>query len=641
MTVVGSLPGVEAVDVRSPERTAGPTPQRATDSTRRRDVALGFIAFGLLSMFAYWPVYPLDPSTLPNCGCGDVSQSAWFLQWAPFALGHGLNPFATDWINYPVGANLAISAQGFLYGILLFPVTALLDAFASYNLLIWAAFTCSATSMFWVVRRHSHRAAPALVAGLFYGFSPYMVGAGLAHLNLVFVPFPPIILDALYELIVRRARSQRWSAVLAVSVVMQYMMSSEVLATTALVAILGLALLAVTHRREIGPSIRASAAPLVLAIAVVIPCLAYPVWYSVRGPEHLVAPIHAWRNQFHADLLGLVLPTIGQKLYPQQISRAGTSLLQGAWYENGSYLGIPLLLVVALITWRLWSDRWIRFAALMAAVAWLLSLGPFLTIDGHTTSIPLPFDLLRSVPLVDNILPSRIALYSDLCVALILAIGVDAAIDWLTARRRLGRGFGWPRRTWLASASLASLGLLSALSLVPAWPYASGVAPLPNAVPVFFRSRAAEVIPSGSVVLAYPYPLMTDNEAMEWQVLARMRFKLVGGYDLFTIPPGIGSGLPAALQPEAVESALSYLADANTYPLSTPPPADSLSAANLRSFVMTNHVNIVIVNLEALQASRVVEAVSRAFGGPTLRADHLGVWDLASARLHSGGERAS
>ena len=79
-----------------------------------------------IAVLAYWPVMPFDASKLPHllgAGAGDPAQMSWFLAWTPFALGHGLNPFFTNYIDYPLGVNLASNTSVPLLGLLAAPVT--------------------------------------------------------------------------------------------------------------------------------------------------------------------------------------------------------------------------------------------------------------------------------------------------------------------------------------------------------------------------------------------------------------------------------------------------------------------------------------------------------------------------------------
>ena len=488
---------------------------------------------------------------------------------------------------------------------------------------------------------------PAFVAALFYGFSPYMAGEGMAHLNLIFIPFPPLILCSVYEIFTSHEHRYRWGIALGIFIIFQYMMSSELLATTALITLIALFILAIANPGKIKSALSNAVGPLTLGIFIALLALFYPIWYSLDGPQHLIAPIHIFNNQFHADLLGTIFPTIAQKLYPSNWLTRGTSFLQGNWDENGSYLGIPLLVLLIGIGIRLRKNRWVRFFLIMAIVAWVISLGPYLTIDNHTTSIPLPFDLMSSIPLLNNILSSRIAMYSDLFIALVLALGVEqiyishignrkeneSALNKL-ANLPLERGIdpqvaGKAKNFKLSTKGLLTtmLGLVTVLSLIPAWPDQSP-ASLPNATSSFFTSKQLDLIPNKAVTLTYPYPIYSYNEAMVWQILSQMRFRLLGGYNLFTIPPGIGSGLPAELFPPQVESALSYFADGITWPLTTPPTDQALSRKILQQFISNNHVQVIIVNTYAQNSEMVLRAFRRAFGSNTYKNSGLAIWIL-------------
>jgi len=585
---------------------------------------ISFIIYAALASLAYLPVYPLDPSSLPNCGCGDVSQSAWFMSWDSYTLFHGMNPFLTNYLNYPLGANLAVSAQGFLYGALLSPVTHFINAIASYNLLLWASFPLSALAMYFVTYSFTKNRLPAFLSGLFYGFSPYVIDQGLAHLNLIFIPFPPLIFYQLYRIFISQDVSKYRSGILlGIYIIFQYMMSSEILATTTIISMIALFILAVSKRNLVLEHIRKSLIPVAVTLIISILALGYPIWYSIKGPLHLIIPIHAWNNQFHADLLGTIIPTYGQLLYPLAWKTRGSSFLQFNWIENGSYLGIPILLTVGIIVIRLRKNPWVRFSFIMAVLAWLLSLGPYLTIDGHTTSIPLPFNLLANLPILNNILPSRFAMYTDLFLAILLALGINELITSNFFRKNtINRNTTSAFINFLQVVSnwrvigIFLLFVACILSLIPGWPYTAGPSPIANTYSSFFRNDKY-LIPDNAVALTYPYPLMTDNQAMVWQLLSNMRFKLLGGYNLFTIPPGYPDGQPAILQPENIESIFSYEADGLPYPLTKPPLLSTITPKSISLFVDTNHVQIILVNQEALHAQFILEKLTQTFGKPT------------------------
>jgi hypothetical protein len=96
---------LETIRDTAPDRTPPPPPQRR--SPRHGPVWPGLLLYGLLALVAYLPVWPGNPRRVPWCPCGDTAQSIWFLRWTPFALTHGHSLYASDWIDFPSGFNLA------------------------------------------------------------------------------------------------------------------------------------------------------------------------------------------------------------------------------------------------------------------------------------------------------------------------------------------------------------------------------------------------------------------------------------------------------------------------------------------------------------------------------------------------------
>jgi hypothetical protein len=144
----------------------------------------------------------------------------------------------------------------------------------------------------------------------------------------------------------------------------------------------------------------------------------------------------------------------------------------------------------------------------MAVAMAVLSLGPRLHVAGHETPISLPWRLAAHLPILDNVLPSRLSAYVLLAVALLLACGVGALLQ---ERRRAVQVGGT-----LAVA-------LSLVAVAPAAPLGHRAA----TAPPFFTSPAARALPQGSV--AYVLPLVNPDDEL-WQLDSGMRFRLTGGW---------------------------------------------------------------------------------------------------------------
>ena len=127
-------------------------------------------------------------------------QSIWYLEWIPFALFHGHNPFFTNFIDYPGGVNLATNTLASALGLAASPLTLILGPVATYSFLLRLALAVSATSMCFVLRSWTRWWPAAFAGGLLYGFSSYMSEQGPWHLSLAFMPIPPLIFWCLNEL---------------------------------------------------------------------------------------------------------------------------------------------------------------------------------------------------------------------------------------------------------------------------------------------------------------------------------------------------------------------------------------------------------------------------------------------------------
>lgn len=82
---------------------------------------------------ANYPAWPGDPSRIR---AGDLDQMVWYLAWTPHAIGHGQNLFATNWLNYPAGVNLAQNTSAPLLGLVTAPLTLAVSPLSSLNLLL-------------------------------------------------------------------------------------------------------------------------------------------------------------------------------------------------------------------------------------------------------------------------------------------------------------------------------------------------------------------------------------------------------------------------------------------------------------------------------------------------------------------------
>ncbi len=585
------------------------------------ELPLAVLTYGVAALAANWPAFPGDPALFRQ---GDLTQAAWFIAWTPAALLHHQNPFYTTFLNYPRGIDLLRNTLAPLLGLLTTPLTLTAGPAASVNLLLWASFPLSAGAMYALARRFVRSPLAGWVAGAIYGFSPYMVGQGAVHLNLMFVPLPPLILLTLVGVLEGRRRSG-W--ILGALVVAQFFVNPEVLATTAIVATLTLGTSALMCPGRALPILRRSLPPVGRAALVAVLCLSYPVWVMIAGPFHYDGPVFA--GGLSADLLGPIVPTSSQLLDPGGWARVGDLLVRANIPENGSYLGPALCVLLVALLVRYWRSWRLRLCAAMIGVCFVLSLGPQLTVDGVNTGVALPFALLEHLPLLDNILTVRIALYVDLYVALMVALAMDTMLADLSghipARPNRSRVGLW---AWLGF--VATVAILCVAEWLPHWPYPSA----PTGVPAYFRASAVRRIPEGTVALVSPYPSVEEVQPMLWRASAAMRFRILGGYGWFRGDHGASSDFPAVLAPMPVERFLWWgVTGGAVYPAGPVPQFGPKLIRRLRTFLARNQVGAVLwtpVGAEPTVTRRLFVA---ALGPPSQVTGGVDAWYDVQATL--------
>ncbi len=462
-------------------------------------VLAGFCA---LSVALFWDGWTDLGTTI--YGGSDAVLFSWYLAWTPYALAHGLDPFVTHFLNAPDGVNIMWSTGVPLLGVLAAPITVLAGPLVAFQVLTTLAPALSGWVMFLVMRRWS-AVFPAAVAGLLYGFSPYVIGASYGHLHLSFALFPPILLLLLDDLLIRQRRAARTGALLGMAVAAQALVSEEVLATSAVVAIIAIAILCVQHRDQIRPRAAAAAGGLAVCAAVATVLLAWPLYIQFFGPQRVHGSIQP-SDIAVSDLLTFVTPTPLQAIGPDFAVRESLRF-SGNAVEVSGYFGLPLLALLAFIALRLRRDPLVALCGPLFAAVAVLSLGPHLHLGGHATGIPLPWRLLELGPVLHNALPSRLSLY------LVLAAGAMIAV-WLDRVRP-------PRLR-------AVTGVVTAAALVPLVP--ATLLPFTTVTPRFFTGPQVDNLPTTTTALVVPYPYPQQNIAMLWQAQTGFRFTMPGCY---------------------------------------------------------------------------------------------------------------
>lgn len=495
-----------ASDSSSAEASAVP----AVDSARQR-LWTGLTATCLFcacaSVFMYsqtWTAWVAGKPALPGTD-KDPALYTWFLVWTPFALTHHMNPLYSNYMVYPHQLNMMWNTSMEFVSFLMWPVTASLGPITAYNIVTTLTPIVTGGVTFLALRRHVSTPA-AVLAAVFYAFCPELVGRETTHLVLAIAFYPPLMWILLE--VIGTASSVRIRLLaglgLGLATFVQLMIEPELLAVAAIGACVGVLYLAVLNYRVLFDRVGETLLALMVGLGTFLILGAVPLDVMLFGPGRLHGPAQP-ANLYVQDLAAVLVPGPLQAI---TIPASNMYMyITGNAVESAGYFGPVLLaglLLISITSWRLLQVRW---AVLMVVTLVVLSLGPEIHWQGQLTGIPMPWELVRRIPLLENLVSNRLLLAAYLPVALLLAVGIDA----LRAAPAL----------WVRFAGAAGL-VVVALSLLPAR-FDSQVIDTPR----FFSSASVNTIPAGSPTLIVP---LTDTQYVPvWQAEAGMRFRVLTG----------------------------------------------------------------------------------------------------------------
>jgi hypothetical protein len=616
--------------------SASAVEETLSGSLRRRRIAPSLAvvyAYLVLGLAAFWRDLPhISGAIFSGATLGDPQLSLWEVSWAHHALEHGLNPFFSHAMFVPGGINLGMNTATPLLGFITAPLALFLGPVTVLNLIAVAAMPISATAAFFVLRKWNVWLPAAAIGGLVYGFGPNTVGQSLdLHIYLTFIPLPPLIAATVVSILQRRSVSWRLGILLGVLFSAQYLIMPEVAAFVVIIGVAAVAFAAIRRPALARELAKPAASSVLIAGFVTLVLLAYPLWMLVAGPQHVPTPPHPPNNPYDKnDLLNFVVPGPTQRIsFGMGSLSARVDRLLTA--EN-SYIGIPVLLVVGYLVYRSRRDPRVQLTSALLLLSALLTLGPHLVVDGHSTGIPLPFLILDHVPFFNSIVPPRMAFGVDASLAAIIAFSLDN----LRRGERTSLQHG-PRRRWTMPAPgsgflAVTVLVVLAFTLLPQWPYATTRAP---ALP----TRIGQAVPAGDpVALTYPYATYFHVQPLVWQVNDGFDFQLLGGYGFQPWPhsadPSGYLGLDRPLEPVPMnpEGLQRFLANQEGVTLYGPrPPLNSSLVGVTRATLSKYNVKVVIVNRAARGSGPVAKLFQMTLGSPTVTAGSFVLWDVRSS----------
>ena len=391
------------------------------------------------------------------------------------------------------------------------PVILTLGPVAAFNLLMLLAPALAAWTAFLLCRYVTNSFWPSFAGGYLFGFSTYELAHLTAHLNLSMVFLVPLS-TLLVLRYVRGDLGQRafvWR--LALVLFVQFLLSTEVFGTLTLFGTIAIGLAAYDGGAVLRQRLKDTGLRIATAYAIVAVALSPYLFYFFKGP------VHATNTLYDSDLANFLIPTQITGLGGKALASASAKFA-GNYAETAAYVGLPLLvLAISFVRGRrrFAGGRLLSIMLLVVAVA---SLGSALRIRGLRT-IPLPWALVKPLPLIGFALPDRFTLYMFLVLGLIAAIWLASASNTWVSWKKWG---------------LVAAGVLVLFPNLPGG-FWSGATNVP---PFFAEGMYKTYLTRGETVLVIPAG-RPGADSQLWQIDSGMYFRLAGGYLTRDTPRGL------------------------------------------------------------------------------------------------------
>ena len=415
---------------------------------------------------------PMDPQ-IEDWFPGDGDP--WHYLWGFWYVARAFSTFPppllwTDLVFFPIGFDIPFLPG---VGLILGPAALLQYVFGlvlTYNLLWWLSFALAGYAMYLLARHVLADRIVAFVCGCLFTFSSYRLIHSVEHLPILMASFlVPLFVLALLQ----ATREPTVGRYVACALVLAASAGISWYCTVTLLVYSGIAGLVLLRQRGLAALAAVRIVPLLIGFIVFVLAVSPFVLPLILSParDSIVNRPLAESSLFSADLLAFFVPSPRNPLFGT-LTAPLYRRFSGNPYEQTVYLGY-VLLALALVGVLAATRKATYLFRVTAATAFVLALGPFLQvagesrfeIEGEPITVPLPYLLLRYIPLVKGArVPSR---FTEL---LLLALIVLAGYGLAKACSRFGtRG----------KAALAAVVVAAALletTLVP-FPVVSARAP--------------------------------------------------------------------------------------------------------------------------------------------------------------------
>lgn len=375
------------------------------------------IAFLTATVLVVWGRSVLgDFAHLRLSNPGDSESFAYYLSWNAHAFVNFIDPFFTPNLYAPDGLDLGNAISIPAVSLLVAPVSLAFGGTAAYNAAFLIAILLCGVCVYLLARELFGGIIGATGAGLLATVNPYFTAHALGHLNLMWIFGLPLLAYLSVRAVRGKMRSFWITLGFAATVGFTGGASTELLVIESVFAGLALVIAFICSTADVRSRL-ARILPwmvggvlggIALAMPVVLAALHSGIPSKVGNPPAL----------YSTELTNIFMPTSLVRFGAEPFAAARSTWV-GNEAENSAYLPFVFLLFLAIYA-VVARGRVIAGIAIFAVATLVMSFGPYLTINGHST-IAMPWIVALSIPGLDHALPARFTGFVFMALCLLLA----------------------------------------------------------------------------------------------------------------------------------------------------------------------------------------------------------------------------
>jgi len=425
--------------------------------------------FLVLGLYLTLTLILLCPFSILNMGSTligdgrDGYQSLWNLWWVKRSTLNLANPYITDYLYYPYGADLYVHSLSPGTGFLTIPLQLAFGLVFTYNLVVILSFVLAGYGAYCLAHYVTKDKKASFFGGVVFAFSAYHFARALEHMNLVSIQWMPFYVLFLLKMGQEKTFKNIFLAA-------AFLILTGLTADLQYVFFLGMFTVFFVIYRSIsdkagfakflvrlGSMTAVSAGVLLLFLApTVLGFFSGRYEYAISSPSDSVV--------LSADLLAFLTPNSQNLFFGGLTGGLISSFLTSPMFpiEGVAYVGYTVLALAIYAAVKL--KKTVMFWLFSSLAFIVLSLGPMLHIMGSASftvfhvNIPLPELVLYYVFPVFRA-PSRFIVMAILCLSVISAIAITQA-NMHIGKLRHGRVFVLLFVTVLSTAFMVESNML-------------------------------------------------------------------------------------------------------------------------------------------------------------------------------------